>query len=231
MRHCLLSHSPSQPHCRPSPSCRFACCGRRRRRRRRHRPLPTDRSSQPFDDTMTAHNYQQWSQSSINASMDDFEARDFSPTVPDLPSQHSGFRSPQTSEYSETNSSRRSYSPPAWRKAGSGWFKHQSLSPVRSGARSKEPSPGEEDDMTAFRIPLPESPTKGRSPSNSPDPELRPAEGHRLGEERGLSPVVHASVPATPTGAELDSPLEQTPTQSNCKALPCRIEVNSTTFS
>ncbi|RMX98841.1 hypothetical protein D0867_12302, partial [Hortaea werneckii] len=84
-------------------------------------------------------------------------SREFSPTLPDYPSQHSGFRSNINSDYSEqTSSSRRSYSPPAWRKAGSGWFNHHydqsSLSPSRArGYRSKEPSPQyhdaiEEDD-------------------------------------------------------------------------------------
>ena len=115
---------------------------------------------------------------SINASMDDFEAREFSPTMPDLPSQHSGFRSNNASEYSEN--SRRSYSPPAWRKAGSGWFKHESsLSPNRSRFGSKEPSPqyhgaDEDGEVTAYRsatrIPLPRSPTKERSPAYSPEP-------------------------------------------------------------
>jgi hypothetical protein len=114
---------------------------------------------------------------SINASMDDFEAREFSPTMPEIPSQHSGFRSNNASEYSEN--SRRSYSPPAWRKAGSGWFKHQSLSPNRSGYGSKEPSPqyhsaDEDGEATAYRsatrVPLPASPTKGRSPAHSPEP-------------------------------------------------------------
>lgn len=114
---------------------------------------------------------------SINASMDDFEAREFSPTVPDMPSQHSGFRSHNALEYSDH--SRRSYSPPAWRKAGSGWFKHQSMSPSRSGYGSKEPSPqyhsADEDGeigayRSATRIPLPVSPTKSRSPAHSPEP-------------------------------------------------------------
>ncbi|KAI7597038.1 hypothetical protein KC343_g1764, partial [Hortaea werneckii] len=116
-------------------------------------------------------------------------SREFSPTLPDYPSQHSGFRSNINSDYSEqTSSSRRSYSPPAWRKAGSGWFNHHhdqsSLSPSRArGYRSKEPSPQyhdaiEEDDgdvtlhQAAARIPLPLSPTKGRSPSNSPEPNF-----------------------------------------------------------
>ena len=118
---------------------------------------------------------------SINASMDDFEAREFSPTVPEMPSQHSGFRSNNASEYSE--SSRRSYSPPAWRKAGSGWFKHQSHSASRSGYGSKEPSPqyhsmDEDGEFRTYRsaskVPLPESPMKGRSPACSPEPMTGP---------------------------------------------------------
>lgn len=155
---------------------------------------------------------------SINASMDDFEAREFSPTVPDLPSQHSGFRSNNGSEYSER--SRRSYSPPAWRKAGSGWFKHQSLSPNRSGFASKETSPqyhsADEEgdgDVTAYRsatrIPLPRSPVKGRSPSNSPGPLIGTgaSEGDRGGGD------------TTFVNDEPNSPTQQTPTESNCKSL------------
>ncbi|KAK5174264.1 uncharacterized protein LTR77_001344 [Saxophila tyrrhenica] len=103
---------------------------------------------------------------SVDASMDDFEPREFSPTFPDLPSHHSGFRSPHMSEYSEQ--SRRSYSPPAWRKSGSGWFKQASLSPHKSDRGSRETSPlynglGGQGDLdlrayaTATRIPLPMS--------------------------------------------------------------------------
>ncbi|KAF2765850.1 hypothetical protein EJ03DRAFT_279264 [Teratosphaeria nubilosa] len=130
---------------------------------------------------MTARQaYMQESHPSLQASMEDYEAREFSPTFPDLPSQNSGFRSGVNSEFSE-QSSRRSYSPPAWRKAGSGWFKHPSLSPSRAGYRSKEPSPQYHDatedgdgEVTEYRmatrVPLPGSPTKGRSPTNSPEP-------------------------------------------------------------
>jgi hypothetical protein len=160
---------------------------------------------------------------SLNASMDDFEApREFSPTVPDYPSHHSGFRSNANSDYSEA-SSRRSYSPPAWRKAGSGWFKHHNLSPSRGGYRSKEPSPqyhdaleeDDEQDVTAYRIatsvPLPRSPTKGRSVSNTPEPESR--QGADVDRGGGLSPV-NENRPAE----EPESPGAETPTQSNCKS-------------
>lgn len=152
---------------------------------------------------------------SINASMDDFEAREFSPTVPDLPSQHSGFRSNNVSEYSES-SSRRSYSPPPWRRAGSGWFKHQpSLSPHRSGFASRETSPqyhsaNEDEDVTAFRsaarIPLPASPTKGRSPSHTPEPSAG-EEGDKGG---GDTTLVNAQMENEPESS-------RSPTESNCE--------------
>jgi len=170
---------------------------------------------------MTSRHQAAYLESSVNASMDDFEARDFSPTVPDLPSQHSGFRSNHASEYSEEGSSRRSYSPPAWRKAGSGWFKHQSLSPSRSGFRSKEPSPQDHDaaeeegdrDVTAYRIatkvPLPRSPTKGRSPSNTPERSLGPGAGE---VDRGGGQHSHVDEQSEAP----ESPVPETPTQSNC---------------
>ncbi|KAI7039916.1 hypothetical protein KC327_g1202 [Hortaea werneckii] len=160
-------------------------------------------------------------------------SREFSPTLPDYPSQHSGFRSNINSDYSEqTSSSRRSYSPPAWRKAGSGWFNHHhdqsSLSPSRArGYRSKEPSPQyhdaiEDDDgdvtlhQAAARIPLPLSPTKGRSPSNSPEPNF----GTGAGEvDRGGGGVnVNAS-------DDTDSPTLETPTQSNYFRFSTRLDV------
>ena len=171
-------------------------------------------------DEMTSRQAYLDSHPSINASMDDFEAREFSPTVPDIPSQHSGFRSNNASEYSEN--SRRSYSPPAWRKAGSGWFKHQSLSPNRSGFASKEPSPqyhsaDEEGDVTVrrspTRIPLPASPTKGRSPSNSPEP-VTGAGANERDKGGGDTTMVNDEMN---DGAE--SPRLHTPTESNCESL------------
>lgn len=151
-------------------------------------------------------------------------SREFSPTMPDMPSQHSGFRTNINSEYSEqTGSSLRSYSPPAWRKAGSGWFEHHhqpSLSPSRIGGyASKEASPQYHDalqdgegDVTmqgfASRIPLPRSPTKGRSPSNSPEPNL----GFGAGEVDRGGGGAHVNASEEP-----ESPNLETPTQSNCK--------------
>ncbi|KAF2215337.1 hypothetical protein CERZMDRAFT_35745 [Cercospora zeae-maydis SCOH1-5] len=155
---------------------------------------------------MTSRQHYLDSHPSLNASMDDFDAREFSPTIPDMPSQHSGFRSTGHSEYSEA-SSRRSYSPPAWRKAGSGWFKHQeALSPNRNGYRSKETSPryqsadedGDDGDATAYRtarrIPLPESPVKGRSPRVTPEPAGVLAAAQDDKGRRASSTVRHANI-------------------------------------
>jgi len=168
---------------------------------------------------MIAHQAFLESHSSLKASMDDFEAREFSPTFPDIPLQNSGFRSGNVSEYSE-QSSRRSYSPPAWRKAGSGWFHHHGMSLSKSGFESRESSPQYHDaedgdgDVTAYRIatnlPLPRSPTKGRSPSNSPEPQSRPAAGDV--DRGGVNVNTQISGPGSPT--------LYTPTQSNCKYSP-----------
>jgi hypothetical protein len=171
------------------------------------------------------------SNASLGASMDDFEAREFSPTIPDLPSQHSGFRSNNNSEYSES-SSRRSYSPPAWRKAGSGWFKHQqSASPSRMGFNSASPAwmgPGDETEdgeMTAYRtarrIPLPESPTKGRTPSSSPEVMMtaQPVAREISPREPSREPSIHTPrrTPSETRISEPESPSAKTPTQNNCE--------------
>lgn len=154
---------------------------------------------------------------SVSASMEDFEAREheFSPTFPSVPSHHSGFRSPNASEFSE--GSRRSYSPPAWRKSGSGWFKHPSLSPQRSGFESKEPSPQYHDaeeegdlDLTAYRlgagIPLPISPVQGRSTRNTPEPGIELGRDNRAGGDATMS-----------LDAQSDSPATLPVNESNCK--------------
>jgi hypothetical protein len=170
---------------------------------------------------------QQYLDSSINASMSDFEAREFSPTIPDIPSQHSGFRSPQNSEYSDSSRNfGRSISPPAWRKASSGWFHNQTLRPHGGGYTSKEVSPqyisaeeeADDGDVTAYRnarrIPLPESPTKGRSPTNSPEPAT--AGGAADGDHGGAGTSTVRQM-SEQTEQAPESPSVQTPTQNNCK--------------
>lgn len=147
---------------------------------------------------------------------------EFSPTIPDVPSQHSGFRSPHASEYSEPDT--RSTSPPPWRRAGSGWFKHhQTLSPYQRGYSSVS-ADDECDDgnvtayRTARRIPLPESPVKG-SPANSPEPADTPvaADGdHGRGGGGGAVSTVREMSEQTEQAPE--SPSVQTPTQNNCKS-------------
>jgi hypothetical protein len=166
---------------------------------------------------------------SLALSMDDFEAHEFSPTVPDLPSQHSIYRSGVSSYQSSNASNRRSASPPAWRKAGSGWFKHQgSLSPSRGGYHhsregsieyrsADEEGDRDEGEITVYplpaRIPLPESPTKGRSLSPSPAPCFG-------GGEAAHSKAVNAR-PLTPPlddANESEATDQKTPTQMNCKS-------------
>lgn len=191
--------------------------------------------------TMTSRQHILDSHPSLNASMGDFEAHDFSPTVPEYPSQHSGFMdrpSVQNSEYSEATSSRRSYSPPAWRKAGSGWFKSSTQLPYQpSRQNSKDASPryyretpedeyciGEDGDVTAYRtarrIPLPESPVKGRSPSVSPQPDTTcgAKEGDKGGGDGGSLQTVKHIKEEEQDEEEDDSPAMRTPTQNNCKS-------------
>jgi len=119
---------------------------------------------------------------SLSASMADFESHVLSPR-PSFSRSRSQlqFRSPVASEYSEVTDTHGtdSWSPPAWRKAGSGWFRHQQG--LASPMRSRETSPlkdelddrrGDYEDVTsAAEIPLPGSPTKGRSISRSLSPQ------------------------------------------------------------
>lgn len=173
---------------------------------------------------------------SLAISMDDFEANEFSPTVPDMQSQHSIYRSGVSSYQSSNASNRRSASPPAWRKAGSGWFKHQgSLSPSRRGYHHSregsmeyrsldEDEDRDEGEITVYplpsRIPLPESPIKGRSVSPEPDPCFGGGEAVRMQavNARPLTPPPHDAVESEATD-------QKTPTQMNCKLpsnLSCR---------
>jgi hypothetical protein len=188
--------------------------------------LPANMASRPGASYTIAANGYHDSHPSLAASMEDFEAREFSPTVPELPSQHSGFRSNVSSYQSDASSHRRSASPPAWRKAGSGWFKHQgSLSPERFGYGSREPSPEyhsaddevDEGGLTVYplpaRIPLPESPIKGRSPSPTPDPTF----GGGTPRSRLATSAERQSTPPVQGGAERDLSDQITPTQMNCK--------------
>jgi len=133
---------------------------------------------------MSTHpSYNAWDTTpSISASMEEFESRALSRQLSQSQSRsHLQFRSPEASEYSDVTDihGRESWSPPAWRKAGSGWFRHQQG--LASPIRSREGSPLKDDNvlqggnycdvMAAAEIPLPGSPTKGRSVSRSLSPE------------------------------------------------------------
>ena len=144
--------------------------------------------------TNPSHNV--WdTQPSLTASMEDFESHGLSRQLSRTQSRsHLQFRSPEASQYSDVTDmhGRDSWSPPAWRKAGSGWFRHHQG--LASPMRSREGSPEKDDEVagrgdyedltTAAEIPLPGSPVKGRSISRSaspakmlatPEAELKPA--------------------------------------------------------
>jgi len=138
-------------------------------------------------------------QPSLTASMEDFESHGLSRQLSRTQSRsHLQFRSPDASQYSDVTDmhGRDSWSPPAWRKAGSGWFKHHQG--LASPMRSREGSPDKDDELaqrgeyedltTAADIPLPGSPIKGRSISRSaspakmlatPEAEMKPAAKQR----------------------------------------------------
>ncbi|QIW99419.1 hypothetical protein AMS68_004937 [Peltaster fructicola] len=158
---------------------------------------------------------------SIDASLEDFEAHNFSPTYRDEfqysePGSHYNDTSPSMS-------SRRSTSPPAWRKAGSGWFKHPPLLQPSIASRSKDPSPeyysadeeseaGEGDTtlgISPAKIPLPESPVCGRSPSPTPEPF---ADAYTTSTPASKVNPFRASPPLLALEEEQEA---QTPTQGN----------------
>ncbi|KAF2157594.1 hypothetical protein K461DRAFT_219699 [Myriangium duriaei CBS 260.36] len=142
----------------------------------------------------TTQYWKPWQESpSLSASMEDFESTAYAsdhlsrtPSSMRIPV----LRSPVASAYSDTTDDalQNSWSPPAWRKAGSGWFRHQAGLASPMGSRAATPEKAhrldqlqeeEEDDgdlTAAADIPLPRSPTKGRSisPSASPDRKLAP---------------------------------------------------------
>lgn len=123
--------------------------------------------------------------------MEDFESRMLSPELLNINSNSRlKFRSPVASIYSDISEEMHNgWSPPPWRKHGTGWYNHTSSSGLRSPPRSRETSPllrdaylEEEDEpeddtddadvLSAARIALPESPVKGRSEEPSMTPEV-----------------------------------------------------------
>lgn len=155
---------------------------------------------------------------SLSASLEDFESSAYSTGLSRTPSSMrvSIPPSPIQSTYSDVTNDdlQQSWSPPAWRKAGSGWFRHQLASPLRSRAGTPEKTDPqdrtlvEEDDddldlTAAAEIPLPRSPTKGRSLS------------------RSMSPTRFSPGPRNPGGKEAEDSRFSSPARSdhgaNCK--------------
>jgi hypothetical protein len=106
---------------------------------------------------------------SLSASLEDFAAASTTRSpVPDMPSQHSGFRS-EDSDDGRASSPQERWSPPGMRQAdslnGSHWYRHTpydrlymrpTLQP-HSASQSREPSPQYED---AHEVPPPPSPRR-----------------------------------------------------------------------
>lgn len=131
---------------------------------------------------------------SVDATLSDYEEQERH--FPDMPSQHSGFKSDNESEVDDHSSAGAPWSPPGFRarNAGanaSGWFRQDpygrfNLRPSQSPSRSRQTSPEYHDahdvdpDITlAANIPLPtgmDSPLKERSPEPEalPDPFATP---------------------------------------------------------
>jgi len=125
---------------------------------------------------------------SVTASMEDFESRNLSPELLNISSNSRlQFHSPVASVYSDMSEDANSgWSPPPWRKHGTGWYNR--ASGLKSPPRSREASPliedkyNDDDDyddnnddtevVTAARIALPESPVKGRSEEPGFSPEV-----------------------------------------------------------
>lgn len=169
---------------------------------------------------------QSWQNSSlVAASMEDFESTSYTASVSRSPSrlQLKPSKTPIESIYTDmsVDSLQNSWSPPAWRKAGSGWFKQQTgtSSPVHSRTNSPVRNKGdfeEDNDMQdiddAAEIPLPGSPTKGRSISRSLSPQRR--------SESPMRPAVIISPPSISCRTRCtESPEIHHVRQNNCKLI------------
>ncbi|KAF2434615.1 hypothetical protein EJ08DRAFT_472940 [Tothia fuscella] len=119
--------------------------------------------------------------SSIAASLEDFEHDNRSPTF-GIPSMHSAYRSERSvyrSSESEPESEQSAWSPPgasfspAWRKGTSGWARQHRFSPpgasISSSTSPTYQSAGEGDEtLMPANVPLPRSPSK-QTPAGSHD--------------------------------------------------------------
>ena len=163
-------------------------------------------------------------QGSVTASLEDFDASDRarSPALgmgtPFLPSHHLGFRSEESEPDSESAGP---WSPPAWRKAGSGWFRQPTAAQnnSRNGAfGSRQTSPmydstgegGVDGDVTLpINVPLPVSPARN-TPRTSPEPSTLHSNERRHGT---------GSVPAPAVGVDgdMDQMAAKGDNSNNCK--------------
>lgn len=116
------------------------------------------------------HNYDN-DPPSLSASLEDFEPSPTRrPPFFTIPSTHSGFRSEEPESESESDTP---WNPPAWRKAGSAWFRTSAGTPSQSRETSPQYESAEQgefdDDTVPANVPLPSSPLK-QSPRASPEP-------------------------------------------------------------
>ena len=155
---------------------------------------------------------------SVTASMEDFDASDrarspvFGTGVPYLPSHHSGFRSEESEPESESAGP---WSPPAWRKAGSGWFRqHSAANNYCNGALgSRQTSPmydssreggGDGDVTLPINVPLPASPARN-TPLTSPEPSSRPTNEQERKTVASSAPMTDADDDAEGMASKGDS--------------------------
>jgi hypothetical protein len=126
---------------------------------------------------------------SVDATLSDYEEQER--RFPDMPSQHSGFKSENESEIDDQSSAGTGapWSPPGFRTrhpGASGWFRQDpygrfNLQPTQSPNRSRQTSPeyqdaqeGDNDITIAANVPLPagtDSPVKERSPEPEAPPD------------------------------------------------------------
>lgn len=156
--------------------------------------------------------------------MEDFESRALSPELLNINSNpRLKFHSPVASVYSDLSEDvHQGWSPPPWRKHGTGWYAHQSG--LKSPPRSREVTPlleeheqEDEDEAElrrAARIALPESPLKGRS------------------EEPSLSPAVRTTQTKTdymtpPNSQETATATEEDTRWNNSDNCTCRDQANA----
>lgn len=150
-------------------------------------------------------------ETSLPMSLEDFESpgcnpEGYSSRSPERP--RPSLAASALTDRTDDESQQNSWSPPAWRKAGTGWFSHQDASLIpsnrlRSPVRIAKRDEDEDESSVAAEIPLPRSPTKGRSVSPErlssapPQPQaLRPPDSF-------LGPPENKSCKSKPAGMSM----------------------------